>query len=417
MPFNSGPGLMNEGLVFHYSMFNVTSFRGAPTTNLITTNSDGMTGGSWVGYCGNDTNIEYNTSEVLAPNGTYTASKITRKHDNTTCGSGGAWGRIWAAGNGVAGSTYTASMWVRAQNTTTIKLAFNDCNGAVTTITTEWKRISYTDVMNTCGNQGMRGFQFILAEGSGPVYFWGAQLELGSFATPYQTSSSGTGTLAANGSRITDGGVLQDLTGNSRIIANALRYASDNTFFFNGVTDYITVPENNLFNIRNLSGAGVCIEAWIKPYSLNQNGFIFERGPVNTHYSLFMQGTNLILRSKNTDGQTDSLSVSTSSLQVNKWNHIFGVIRGNAKVLYINGSTVGSQTTGANIILTNPNANAGCSIGVYGGYSGARSYYYNGQIGVVRVYVDDNTSIPSFNFFDGKNVSRNFNALRNRFGV
>jgi hypothetical protein len=50
----------------------------------------------------------------------------------------------------------------------------------------------------------------------------------------------------------------------------------------------------------------------------------------------------------------------------------------------------------------------GQSIGVYGGYSGAHSYYFNGSIGIVRVYNKAMTLAE---------VQTNFNAARGRYGL
>jgi hypothetical protein len=48
------------------------------------------------------------------------------------------------------------------------------------------------------------------------------------------------------------------------------------------------------------------------------------------------------------------------------------------------------------------------SIGAYGGYSGSRGYYYNGDISSVRVY----NRVLSI-----EEVKNNYNAVRGRYGI
>ncbi len=96
---------------------------------------------------------------------------------------------------------------------------------------------------------------------------------------------------------------------------------------------------------------------------------------------------------------TTSAYLSTSS-----WAHIVGTYTSGNRRLYINGNLVNSDSqTGT--IATNTN---GISIGAYGGYNGSRGYYYNGEIGLVRVY---NRALSA------AEVRQNFNAIRGRYGV
>ena len=170
------------------------TFRIKPTRNLITSNSDALDGGAWTGYCYSGstwTNATYNTTEVAAPNGTFTATKLVRD-SGTVCGGSGAWGLIWSSGNVKLGVTYTISMWVFARKTINGCLfGFNDNWGKSFNITTKWTRVTYTGALTDPGN-GLRGFQFIMPAGSGTAYFWGAQLETGSIATPYASWPTGT---------------------------------------------------------------------------------------------------------------------------------------------------------------------------------------------------------------------------------
>ena len=64
-----------------------------------------------------------------------------------------------------------------------------------------------------------------------------------------------------------------------------------------------------------------------------------------------------------------------------------------------------TNNTASGTIATNAN---GSSIGVYGGYNGARSYYFNGTIGSVKVY---NRALSA------TEIAQNFDSHRSRYGV
>lgn len=148
--------------------------------NLISnmlTYSTTMDGPIWNTYCGSYANTTPFTTEVVAPNGTYTALKIDR--DSTTaCGAGGSWGLLYNGGVSklVVGKTYTVSVWARsASGSKNFSVGFNDSLSNAFTMTSEWKRVFMTAVATASD----RGFQFIIQSGSGVCYFWGAQLQEG----------------------------------------------------------------------------------------------------------------------------------------------------------------------------------------------------------------------------------------------
>ncbi len=51
---------------------------------------------------------------------------------------------------------------------------------------------------------------------------------------------------------------------------------------FDGSNDHVLITYDNSFNVTSLT-----IEAWVYSGNFNQNGFIFEKGPLNTQYSFF----------------------------------------------------------------------------------------------------------------------------------
>lgn len=194
--------------------------------------------------------------------------------------------------------------------------------------------------------------------------------------------------------------IIYDLAGNNAMTGANLSYASDGSFSFNGSTSTLIFPENSTFNTQT-----VTVEAWVKTNATSQNGFFFEKGQVNTQYSLFQGGGTMFWRGFLNGVLTDMVTVTTASyLSTSSFAQVVGTFTSGYQALYVNGVLAGSNTlTGT--LATNTN---GCSIGVYGGFNGSRDYYFNGTIGNLKVY---NRSLSA------SEVYQNFAALRGRYGI
>lgn len=175
-------------------------------------------------------------------------------------------------------------------------------------------------------------------------------------------------------------------------------------FNFNGATGsrLIRIPNTTILDTQTPS-----VEVWMRTDNTTQNGFWFEKGTVNTQYSLFQEGASIRWRHFITGVGVSSLSATTASVGVNttSWFQVVGTYISGSRKLYLNGQLISSDTrTGT--IATN---NGGMSIGVYGGYTGAtgRSYWYTGDIAVVRVYNKELSTTE---------ILQNFNTLKGRFG-
>jgi hypothetical protein len=172
-------------------------------------------------------------------------------------------------------------------------------------------------------------------------------------------------------------------------------------FTWNGSSTYATAPESSLFNTETFT-----IECWARTSNLNQNGFLFEKGNVNTQYALFFeQNNNLKLRTNTVTSGIADLSINTSTyLTSNVWFLVTASYNYGIKRIYFNGSYVSTQTVSGGF-TTNAN---GMSIGVYGGYNGSRGYYYSGDISNLKFYnrvlTDDE-------------ILQNYRATKNRFGL
>ena len=171
-------------------------------------------------------------------------------------------------------------------------------------------------------------------------------------------------------------------------------------FNFNGSSTYFTAPENSLFNTETLT-----LECWARTSSINQNGFFFEKVTVNSQYAIFIEGTQIKIRTNTAiSGLADLQFTAASYIQANVWFLVTASYNNGLKSFYINGVLLGTQTvTGG--FTTNAN---GMSIGVYGGQTGGRGYYFNGDIANLRFYNRVLTNAE---------VSQNYQATKSRFGL
>jgi hypothetical protein len=197
------------------------------------------------------------------------------------------------------------------------------------------------------------------------------------------------------------GTVWNDISGKNNIgeLVNSPVYNTSNVGFFQFVTDdFARIPNNTILDTQTPS-----VEVWVKTNATTQNGFWFEKGTVNTQYSLFQEGS--AIRWRMNIGGITQLSVTTATyMNTTSWYQVVGTYTSGRRRLYINGVMVGSDTqTGT--IATNT---GGMSVGVYGGYSGGRGYYYNGNLAICRIYNKE---------LSADEVQQNFTATRGRFGI
>ena len=178
-------------------------------------------------------------------------------------------------------------------------------------------------------------------------------------------------------------------------LVNSPTFNSQNNGFFQFVSDdYARIPNNTLLDTQTPS-----VEVWIKTNATNQYGFWFEKGEINTQYSLFQEGTDIVWRS----GYFGDLRVLASNfINTANWYQIVGTFISGRKRLYINSNLVHSDTTAATLGTNS----GGMSIGALGGYTDVKAYYYNGNLAICRVYNKELTSAE---------ILQNYNATKGRF--
>ena len=182
-------------------------------------------------------------------------------------------------------------------------------------------------------------------------------------------------------------------------INNATYNSSDPKYFsYNGSNSWLESSTSAAYDSQTIT-----MECWCYPTTLAQDGFLFEKGQVNTQYSMFLALSGFFyFRTKSIS--TEDLSFTPSTyLTANAWNHIVCTFGAGTKTVYVNG-TQSVQQTG--LTGTLPTGQTNQYIGKYGDVS--NSFPFNGRIGESRVY---NIALSA------AQVLQNYNATKGRFGL
>jgi hypothetical protein len=177
-------------------------------------------------------------------------------------------------------------------------------------------------------------------------------------------------------------------------------YNSDSIkyFSYNGSNSWLESSTSNAFDTQTLT-----MECWCYPNSLSQNGFLFEKGQVNTQYSMFFAADPLFIFRTISLSTQDLTFTPSTHLTVNAWNHIVCTYASGTKTIYVNGIQRVQQT---GLTGTIPTGQTNQYIGKYG--NAANNYPFNGRIGESRVY---NIALSA------AQVLQNYNATKGRFGL
>lgn len=391
MSLSHNPSIVTDGLVFAYDMGNgKKSWKGATTTNLYT---DGDF-----------------SSQALHPVRSGTWAIVADPRNNakkvlkaTPSGSNQYHGRDITV---TVSSVYSLQMEVYVSpdfNGTNVQMypeqggsganiAYNLSNKGT------WQLLKFNGKSATTTNIRMLAY-VLSAFTTGYVLISNVQVELSSFATPF-----------INGTRSNTQAIL-DWTGNNTITANSLTYNADETFSFNGTSNYITLPSQNdaqapLTGFGSFTGADTnafSIEMWIKTSQISgsasynapclvgrDNGDIYANLTIYNGYVYWAHYNSAWL---------DNLK-STTMVSDNNWHH----------VVYVNNiDETGSIYVDGNLEVTSSSSLSGTNY-FSPDYIG-RGYnlkYFSGSIGNVRFY-DKSLSAAE--------VAQNFNALRGRYGI
>ena len=193
-----------------------------------------------------------------------------------------------------------------------------------------------------------------------------------------------------------------DLSGNGNHGTNAnMTFETDKlgVFDFNNSTSESTIANSDSLNpVSQLT-----IEAVVN-FDGNSTDFIFEKGNVNSQYSLFSHSTDLVFRTvhQGVAGYDSLYAYKTQGITNGQYHHVLGSYNGSTKKTYIDGKEVATKNKTGNLVTTTP----GAAVGDFGGTS--TGYPFGGKIALVRVY---NIGL------NASQVKQNFEAIRGRFGI
>lgn len=406
MSASNGPSVVTSGLVFYCDMSNTKkSWLGKPTTNLYYAVNNYLNGNGnhWINS-GGATYNDNDTSEQPPAESTLPSTLRITSCKTTTVGN-------QQVGMGITSvspsTTYTMSVWLKTThrvwqagpymrtNVNNNSIATFDYNGDTNFLnwpTNKWIRLTATGTTQSNEN-GIYLSSYIGDIVGHKILYYGFQVEQQSFATPVVT-----------GTRSNTQSII-DLTGNNTITASSLTYNSDNTFSFNGTSDYIDTNYDLSWN--NTNSATICF--WCKPDQVSKNVGIIGKGS-DWEWQIRQNGSSLGFVYWNSGGShSNGPTVELSGIfSANQWKHITVVWSNTANQLYIyvNGSLIStSNWTDASI-----NANKANSVKI-GGYTydwqGGGSYW-SGNISAVKFY---NRALSA------SEVKQNFSAARSRYGI
>jgi len=377
MSVYAGPEFNESGLVYYHDMNNRKSYAGAPTTNHVP-NADTMPG--WTTYGG--TPVAFQTEF-----GT-TGYRMTNAP---------SWNGIYRGITIPSTGVYTFSVWARylggSPNNNGGGVYISGWGGSDSASVTnrtqigQWQRLTIT--LN-CTTTSMTFYLISYGgtnDGNSDRSSWEVtmpQAEAGSVAT---TFVAGTRSNTQ---------VLRDLTSRNVITANSLTYNANNTFSFNGSTDFLSIPNTQLGN-GNIPWTVSC---WMRTTTTTNDlghGSILSNissGPV--YSAMGVNSGRIVYWTYQNSAWSQKLGVRT--VNDNNWHMLTWVNYANSTMdMYVDGvidANVANSTSGNN----NP-------VDVIG-----RSWaaYFPGSIPVLKRY---DRALSSAEIFS------NFTASRLRYGI
>ena len=180
---------------------------------------------------------------------------------------------------------------------------------------------------------------------------------------------------------------------------NGVGFSASNggTFTFDGVDQYIGVPDSSVFNFTATPGVTIELLVYVTSYDSGGSMFICQQNG-NTYGGFeFWSATNGTLRF-NSNSSTNIVTSGVGTFELNKWKHLVCTANGTTGKIYIDGELIATAST------TNfpSNVNGDLRIGDWA----ATGYRVNGSIPIVRLYNKVLTATE---------VLQNYNAQKSRF--
>lgn len=413
MSISNSAGIVTSGLVFSYDMSSPLSYKGPVMTNLLKQITPRGLGGNGINYSG-----VQGTENVYIPTlGEVTTKWVDIMNDyNNVYGTGGTGDccpSMYGYGDSIAvsGSTlYTYGILYKSTTGYTHPNYMYHYEYSSSGYLTEYG-------LHTTANRTHLGDNWYWAWNTFTSQSTATIFHTGLWHYEYYTrnriyvakvllaAGNWTGVHPkywpdVNTSRSSTQAIV-DIFGGNTITANNLVYNADGTFYFNNSSSYLSIPNSSAFNFT----AALSIEALVK-FDGDSDDFIFEKGDVNTQYSLFSHGSDIVFRTMHAaDGgsyHTQNPAKSTVGVTNGQWVHIVGSWDGTTKRIYINGELKDSVAKSGALVTTSK----GSSVGRFGGDTAG--YFFGGSIAKVAVYNIGLTEAQ---------VRQNFNSIRGRYGL
>lgn len=395
-----GTSTVKNGLVFFYDQGNRKSYKGAPTTNIITNPlPDGTTNG-FTRAGGTSGTVEYDV--------VHEAIKWTATDQSTW----GAYFRIYPDLRGTLDITkqYSISFeWKTDTPSFTYRWQIAQGNGAEpataqitlttsgTQISDGWYRFEYTVTPTNIGIGDSDTVNRILISDLGQesiFYIRKLQFEQQDFATPFvKGTRSGIETVL-------------DLTNNHTIGAyGLLNYNSDNTFNFTSGGDGSTnarlqITDPNALQYTEEVTVECIVRVAAAPYNI-WGGLLNVGRDISAGYFLYInQSAKFTFVVHGVGG---GITLQGPVYTIGEWYHVVATYKNDiGSTMYVNGELGGTTASVGALVYPETYANTP-SIGGHG-----TIYEFDGDIPLVKIYDRELTS---------NEVKQNFNALRGRFGI
>lgn len=362
MSTSGGPNIINNGLVLHLDTANTKSFRGIPTTNLLSNPTQILTTNEFGQY--------YNLAPIFDTNGLvpYSLSFDMKVNKN-------------------------GSVLVYMQNGSWTKYSFVDQS---VNATTEYQRFKFENITPsgpTAGwqantpndNRAMLATYTVYGSGVIPT-LKNVQLELGSVSTPFVEGTRGT--------TVSTGGGWADRTSNQNHgeLVNGVTYNSVNggSLVFDGTNDYITM---------NYVGSGTMFthEVFLKPTNVSKDQMYIGYNNYTAHYVRIVNSAAFLSVSTTVSQRT---LAHTQTLLNNNVYHIVSTYDGVKLKIYVNNQLVEGTTLNETL--------NGWGVSRVGRWLDADQRSFVGDIYLFKSY---NRALSA------QEILQNYNAQKSRFGL
>lgn len=390
MSISHAPNIVTNGLVLYYDMFNKNkSFVGTPTTNILSMSDwNNNMANVWSGQFWTTVTRSFETTNLL-----YSGINVVKGVVQGTVSGGVSYCDVNLPTGTTAGIVYACSVWYKS-NSRNGRVWSHDVTGLNSTgdavgLTpdNQWHRAVNIFTSTTSGKVRMHlGFYEGLV--GDVVYFTAPQIEQLSYASPF-----------VNGTRSNTQSV-KDLTGNSTITATSLTYASDQTFSFNGSSNYLTVADANILSFPDQK---FTFDFWVYFNNTTTPPGIVGKGQGNWEYAIYSgSGGSLNFYAWTIPGS--AVYLNTTTYAANTWYHFSWSADGTNSRLYTNGQLTGTVARSAGAAMGN--GPQPVTIGAGGDSGGLR--YLNGKLSNFKIY---NRALTEYE------IKQNFNATKGLYGL